>query len=399
MARHYVYFGNWLRDLSQIIDPKVVLKPGGTGTGLSRQAFTDIIDVMARAKFGNEPAFRVTALQLGVYRPEEHIDNPSGITDGRLIDPEFRGPCLKEELEINTALRMKNFIRSGGPAGARASRQHRVRDGESLDSIARANGMTWQELARFNFGTDVKQEVSRQLYSKAGCRKPTADGRSYIFTSQDSPGLIQIPGSEGSLGTEASYTAFNYLSKHLRKAVELGKTVDGYRHFGFALHTLEDFFSHTNFVELMLIHLGAWVEPWVPANGAKAGNALPLTLTSGKFGGLDTAASVSIGLAEQLQKEMECIPGKSNTNTVIALIILKDRGYNKAHSNIEGFLEGLHALEKEHPKIATLSCRTLGVILKAAQSVLGGIIQVSANNIDDAQTAFLEDPAGNDPHP
>jgi hypothetical protein len=397
--REYVYFGNWLRDHSQIVDPKVTRKKGASvSSGISREALTGILDVLARAHFHDTPPFHVTKERLGVYRNEEHIDNPSGITDARSIDPAFRGACRPEELAVNPTLRMKNFIRNSGPgSGARLARPHRVRDGESLASLARENGITWQELAIYNFGTAKPDEVTRQLFSKVGCRKRTADGRSYIFTSKDIPGIIQIPGTPGKASAEASYTAFNYLSEQLRIAVKKGRSVDGYRHFGQALHTLEDFFSHTNFVELMIIHLGTWVVPWVPVKGAKAGQAQNLTLTSGKFGGLDTAASLTLGIAEQLQKEQECIAGKSTTGTKISLILLKDWGYDEIHDTLGALLNKIHKLEKEYPELATFNCRTIGALMKVIQKSIGETVHMLANNIDDAQTAFLEDPNSDNP--
>lgn len=395
--RIYVYFGNWLRDVSQIIDPKVTRKKGGpVWSGVSREALTGILDVMARARFGDSPAFQVTKERLGVYRNEQHVDNPSGIKNARDIDPDFRDDCFPEELEVNAALRMKNFIRNSR-LGGQTARRHRVRDGDSLASLAHANGITWQELAIFNFGSADKEEITRQLYSKVGCRKRTADGRSYMFTSQDMPGIIMIPPAGGAAGSEAPYTAFNYLSGQLRDAVKAKKGKEGYRLLGHALHTLEDFFSHTNFVEIMLIHLGAWVAPWVPTRGAKAGHAENLTLTSGKFGGLDTAASLLLGVGEMLQKEQECVAGQTTTGTKIALILLKDWGYDEIHDTLGGLLRRIHKLEKEYPELATLNCQTIGVLLKAIQGSIGEIVRVLANNIDDAQTVFLQDPRSDNP--
>ncbi|WNG20217.1 HET-C-related protein [Cystobacter fuscus] len=400
--RKAIYFGNWLRDHSQLIDPKIIRRKDQPVTkGLARESVTRIVDVLAREKFGNAkrnnvPVFQVTPQRLGVYRNEEHIDNPNGITDQRSIDPAFRGACRAEELAVNS-LQMKNFIRSKGFSGGQPPRTHRVKDGDTLDSIARANGLTWQELARYNFGTDVTAEVSRQLYSKVGCRKKTHDGHNYIFTSQDSPGLIQIPGVNGGLAQEAAYSAFHFMSNELRAAVKLGRSSEGYRHFGHALHTLEDFFSHTNFVELMLIQLGAWVEPWVPQRGAKAGDSRPLVLTSGMFGGLDTMASLTLGIAESMQKEHECIAGEATAGSKIALILLEDQGYIEARDMLGGLLERLHELERKYPVVATLSCETIGVVLRSMKSRLGGIVHSAGSIIDDAQTAFLSNPNSTDP--
>jgi len=57
--------------------------------------------------------FEVTEERLGVYRPEEHIDNPLGYADGedaRKYDPRLRGPVDPRELEIDPQTGMKNYI-------------------------------------------------------------------------------------------------------------------------------------------------------------------------------------------------------------------------------------------------------------------------------------------------
>ena len=57
--------------------------------------------------------FEVTADRLGVYRPEEHIDNPLGYggeEDARKLDPRLRGPVRPIETEIDMRTGMKNYI-------------------------------------------------------------------------------------------------------------------------------------------------------------------------------------------------------------------------------------------------------------------------------------------------
>lgn len=57
--------------------------------------------------------FEVTEERLGVYRPEEHIDNPKGYADGvdaRQFDPRLRGPVQQIELEVDPSTGMKNYI-------------------------------------------------------------------------------------------------------------------------------------------------------------------------------------------------------------------------------------------------------------------------------------------------
>ncbi len=57
--------------------------------------------------------FEVTEERLGVYRPEEHIDNPKDYADNkdaREYDPRLRGPVENTELEIDLNTGMKNYI-------------------------------------------------------------------------------------------------------------------------------------------------------------------------------------------------------------------------------------------------------------------------------------------------
>ncbi|KAL2134053.1 hypothetical protein VTI74DRAFT_1109 [Chaetomium olivicolor] len=102
-----VYFGNWLRDYSQALD---------VGSLKSINAATIRILVWVLSFMANGYAteeFEVTEERLGVYRPEEHIDNPLGYADGqdaRKYDPRLRGPVDPRELEIDPRTGMKNYI-------------------------------------------------------------------------------------------------------------------------------------------------------------------------------------------------------------------------------------------------------------------------------------------------
>lgn len=67
---------------------------------------------MSFLSFGYATAeFEVTEDRLGVYRPEEHIDNPKDYADNkdaRQYDPRLRGPVQQVELEVDLNTGMKN---------------------------------------------------------------------------------------------------------------------------------------------------------------------------------------------------------------------------------------------------------------------------------------------------
>ncbi|PGH10858.1 hypothetical protein AJ79_05218 [Helicocarpus griseus UAMH5409] len=88
-----LYFGNWLRDYSQAVDV-------GTVSKIQADSIRILVWILSFMSFGYATAeFEVTSERLGVYRPEEHID-----------DPRLRGPIQPAELEIDFQTGMKNYI-------------------------------------------------------------------------------------------------------------------------------------------------------------------------------------------------------------------------------------------------------------------------------------------------
>ncbi|GAP83701.1 putative heterokaryon incompatibility protein Het-C [Rosellinia necatrix] len=101
------YFGNWLRDYSQAVDV-------GSLKGANAETIRILVWVLSFLANGYATEeFEVTAERLGVYRPEEHIDNPLGYADGkdaREFDRRLRGPVMPTETEIDPHTGMKNYI-------------------------------------------------------------------------------------------------------------------------------------------------------------------------------------------------------------------------------------------------------------------------------------------------
>ena len=101
-----VYFGNWLRDYSQAIDV-------GTVTRVQADSIRIIVWILSFMAFGYATSeFEVTSDRLGVYRPEEHIDNPKGYADdkdAREHDPRLRAPVVPAELEVDPNTGMKFY--------------------------------------------------------------------------------------------------------------------------------------------------------------------------------------------------------------------------------------------------------------------------------------------------
>ena len=102
-----------LRDYSQAVDV-------GSLKGVNAATIRILVWVLSFLAHGYATEeFEVTEERLGVYRPEEHIDNPLGYGEGkdaRQFDPRLRGPVDPREVEIDPHTGMKNYIanESGG---------------------------------------------------------------------------------------------------------------------------------------------------------------------------------------------------------------------------------------------------------------------------------------------
>jgi type VI secretion system secreted protein VgrG len=71
--------------------------------------------------------------------------------------------------------------------------EHHVRDGETLEMIAHKAGITVEQLCKFNWGTDRAKEINKFLRSDVGSFKKSSDGKKFILSSKDDPGIIYIP--------------------------------------------------------------------------------------------------------------------------------------------------------------------------------------------------------------
>ncbi len=81
------------------------------------------------------------------------------------------------------------------PQGSTA---YKVTSNDSWRALAerrevKAAGMSASDLCYFNFKTRNPSEINWYLYHKVGCRHVTRDGKNYMFSVGDSPGIIYLP--------------------------------------------------------------------------------------------------------------------------------------------------------------------------------------------------------------
>jgi hypothetical protein len=97
-------------------------------------------------------------------------------------------PCLDRRYEKRPAQPLPDTPRPGS-----RDDPHRVRDGETLESVARDGGVLIDHLLWHNFGTKDPREINWYLHHYVGCRLPTHDRKNWRFSSAAKPGLIYLP--------------------------------------------------------------------------------------------------------------------------------------------------------------------------------------------------------------
>lgn len=123
-----------------------------------------------------------------------------------------------------------------------------------------------------------------------------------------------------------------YVLGQLRRAAEQGPNDRGLEHFGNAMHTVEDFYAHSNFIELGLNLLGRSVDPRTGLK--KVGNALVpvedglgrLRLTTGIFLPLDTVVSLEKLLLGAIEGKAPGTPPSNLQKKIIRVLVRRVLG-------------------------------------------------------------------------
>jgi len=257
-----IYYGNWLRDFSQVIvgitvrstnhaallQEKYDIEQETVPMKLSHEGWVSLIEILAIKEFlydhlleeGKEVPNDYKILKkkfveefgeldkdvLGLYRPEEHIDNPKGLGDESKIKDD-KGNVVSFNYE-----------------------------GATKTLYAGDNNLSWK--------IDDTRNMSNFFW-------------------------VDFPHRPSSV---------TYLKEQIRLACKNGQTNKGFHHLGAALHVLEDFFAHTNFVEIAMRKHRANVYPWIETYKGKNYKNLPVI--SGTFLSEDTIASLGPKVADIL---------------------------------------------------------------------------------------------------
>jgi len=230
-----IYLGNWLRDFSQAVDPMMVnplskgintinatINTGLKPISLSVDILTTIVRLAAAKEFIHkkeinkdeivnynghlitlkEEFIDITPETLGPYRPEEHIDNPKGL--GHDKNNKNRG----DKTLYN---KFVGYVDN-------ANELHTIDKVYGMKKYIRKNSKDSLKVEKEKFNTTLE----------------------YI---------------QSKLEAASKFNGLTIGNKDSAKSL-----ID----FGAAMHTLEDYFAHTNFTEIALMkHVQPLVFPWV----------------------------------------------------------------------------------------------------------------------------------------
>jgi hypothetical protein len=325
-----MYSGNFMRDMNQlnvptVIDnlqklPKDLGDPKGKAIGGKGaiEITTAVIQALAIIELGPETAKLVTKSSIGAYRPEEHIDNPMGTgaadtivtnTDaGKVKTPgEGKKPDVKFEV--------------GEPRHGDGTVPTKMVDKTPEDGL---------EKAQKALGLPVEKEVLDPSGSgKDSDRDRDLKGAAIPGQQVENQQLYKV--SPGGLANHI-YNSTESVKGRWLKAAQLGSSPLGRSEFGAGSHAVEDYFSHSNFVEVALnsyiaqalsfknknqtskafankvaatskskqgsdvteqrFYVDTLYDKTVPAKGGKPGERRQ-AVTTGSFGGKDTKVSIA----------------------------------------------------------------------------------------------------------
>lgn len=338
-----MYSGNFMRDMNQLNVPKVIdgLKSlpkdvasplgaqiGGKG---AMEITTAVIKAMAILELGPKVADKlINQGAIGAYRPEEHIDNPMGTGAADTIvtntDPtRVANPNEKKKKKVP--------LEVGEPRTADGTVATKMVDktDTAADRVKAAIGLG-----------DKVEVLDPQGSGKDADRDRELKGSAFSGNQVENPKLYEV--SPSGMANHI-YNSNESVKARWLKAAQLGASPRGRSEFGAGLHAVEDYFSHSNFVE---VALNGYIEQALsfknknaasrafadkvvannkasfgaatvgdqhyyvdtlydaktdPKNKSKVGGAKPRqAITTGSFGGDDTKVSIAHVLLPSLPK-------------------------------------------------------------------------------------------------
>ena len=125
------------------------------------------------------------------------VSNAAPLTQAMTAAPSVETSFLSEAQNLNTPFETVAPVETKGVASAPVFKEVKVKKGDALEKIARANRTSVQEIMRFNKLSSTQLKIGQVLKiptkeSKQPSKNDTADSRVYIVKNGDNPWTIAV---------------------------------------------------------------------------------------------------------------------------------------------------------------------------------------------------------------
>ena len=211
-----IHAGNTLRDLNQLNVPLVVTKLAGVpkdptkpkGEKLGAEGATELTSAIVKAMLimdlGPEVAGAATKANIGVYRPDEHFDNPMGLSGEDVM----------------------------------------VGQGDNKKQDPTKGNITVGDI-----------RPAKATVDASGKPQPDAERDAQLKSSSGKGLMVENPDLYKASGTGIAnhmYNTTETVKKNWTLAASSGANAKGRMYFGNGMHSVQDYFAHSNFVEVAL---------------------------------------------------------------------------------------------------------------------------------------------------
>ncbi len=199
---------------------------------------------------------------------------------------------------------------------------------------------------------EIVQVLAEAKFDHPGSRAVSGGMSQSRFGNYDPRQHYDNPSAPGQLLEEAAIPAYitnttDYLKAVLRTALYFGRNRAGREYYGRGLHILQDFFAHSNFVEIAINLRTQENREETFAGTVKEGQEERYRLATGIFETIDTTISLLKLLINHLKKKSP--PGQILSTSDKILIILLRRKYPELADNYLRFKTGMHMLKESIP--------------------------------------------------
>jgi Domain of unknown function (DUF4157)/Heterokaryon incompatibility protein Het-C len=224
------YQGNWMRDLSQVYVPGLTSK-------ISAAHVMPFLQIISIKEFGHG----FDEKEFGTYDPVEHIDNPTDLRASDVFQqypPETSVPVAKVQNVGQGALdHPDNFddpSKTLTPAGSENQAYGDVDDRYKATALKNKNAINKKDALPFQMNaTGVPNYINTSKeWCKSTLRKAASEGRG------DIKGLDDLDK--------------NLSPEEKKRHEDAGGDPKGPRDFASGIHTMQDYYAHSNFCEVSI---------------------------------------------------------------------------------------------------------------------------------------------------